>query len=489
MVENDIKKAITYARQSISRIPDESLSIEFQQSEAVKYIEARGWVLAGSYSDPDVKGWRRNRPGFDAMLDALRTGSADVLVLYKLSRFARNLMMQEEVVAEIAEAGGDLVSITEPHISTSPMIRQILGAVNENYRRDQSDWLKSTFAARARKGLPHGYAPFGYQKEDLQLVPDDATSPLARQVWEWALSGEGSVEITYRLNERGISPPRASVWTPSAVLRMLHNPAYAGHVQHRGEIVARDTHPAIVTDAEYDEVQRTLDRRSSHRRKAQPSWAEGFVWHGCGRRMFLAGWHRKDGEDRPRFRCAHAFARERRGVMACTHRPASTFAAYVEEGIATALVDLFRRFRPVEDVVSALEHQQGASEREHDRRRQRLDRRLSDLERQRQRLLDLVLQGTIDPALYGDRDAALKVEIATVNAALHATPAPVSRPEVAKVHHELSDVGAIIAVVAREQPERLVPTLSRLGARYVIGDGPNRLDVAPEWRAYFASSW
>lgn len=481
---SEVRRCVTYARQSITRDDADSLSIEFQERECAAYATRQGWVMTGTYSDPDTKGWRRNRPGFDAMLEAIGRGESDTVLVYKLSRFARNLMMQEAVVSEIADAGGTLISVTEPHINT-PMIRQILGAVNENYRRDQSDWLRSTFAARARRGMPHGYAPFGYRKEDKHLVPDDATAAIARQVFDWALQGEGSVEITFRLNERGILTQRGRAWQPEAVLDILRNPAYAGHVQHRGEVVARDTHPAIVTDAEYQQVQAIIARRSQHRRKASPSWAEGFVWHACGRRMYLAGWHR-NGEDRPRFRCAHAFARSHRGESPCTIRPASTFAAYVERDLPTMLGDLVDRLASPTAILDALRAQQGATERQRATKRTRLERRLADLERQRQRLLDLVLQERIDPALYGERDAALKVELATVRADLDATPPPIDPAAVTAQHQQIAAMSDVVRVVAGHDPAALVPVLTILEARYVIGDGSPRLEVGEAFQPYFA---
>lgn len=473
-----------YARQSISKIPEDSLSIEFQIQSCQEYVAKHGGVIVGTFTDPDTKGWKRNRPGFDAMLDMVKRGESDSVLLYKLSRFARNLMMQEEVVTEIAEAGGELVSITEPHITTSPMIRQILGAVNENYRRDQSDWLRSTFAARARKGSHHGYAPFGYRIEAGQLVPDDATAAQARQVWEWALEGHGTPEITYRLNERGWTTRNGKPWSQTTVLRVLRNPTYAGHVPFGGEVVARDTHPAIVTDAEYEQVQATIDRRSYQRRKVAPSWAEGFVWHACGRRMYLAQWE-ADGVQRGRFRCAGLWAGKDRPGERCEDRPASIFADVAEGIIAEACIDLVGRLVTVPRVVAALERQEGASTRERERHRTRLERRLADLEGQRQRLLDLVLQEKIDPALYGDRDATLKAEIASVRADLASTPVVTPIAEIERRTGQIRAMLDVVPAIVATDPARLVPLLTTLGARLVVGDGPPRLEVAKEWRPYF----
>lgn len=480
---DDPKRYRLYARQSLSRTPEDSLSVDFQLAECTAYVARQGGVVVGSYTDPDTKGWKRNRPGFNAMLADLQPG--ETVLLFKLSRFARNLLMQEEVVNEIAAAGGELVSITEPHITTSPMIRQILGAVNENYRRDQSDWLKSTFAARARKGNHHGYAPFGYRIEDGELVPDPATEAQARQVWQWALEGHGTPEITYRLNERGWTTRNGKPWTQTTVLRLLRNPTYAGHVPFGGEVVARDAHPAIVSDAEYDQVQATIDRRSYQRRKAAPSWAEGFVYHACGQRMYLAQWE-ADGVQRGRFRCKDVWAQKGSGRR-CSHRPASVFAHKIEAGIVAALIDLVSRLDNVAQITDRIAQQQGASSRERDRQRQRLSRRLSDLEGQRQRLLDLVLGGTIDPALYGERDASLKAEIATVRAELDATPATIPPGEIERRYGQIRAMREVLDVLAADDPSGLVPMLAVLEARYVIGgrEEPARLEVGEHWRAYF----
>jgi DNA invertase Pin-like site-specific DNA recombinase len=465
---SDRPRFVIYARQSLSRFPDDSLSIEMQVKACREFAASRGGTVVGTFTDPDQKGWRRHRPGFDAMLDTIRNGSASCVILYKLSRFARDLMMQEAVVSEIAEAGGDLVSVTEPHVSTSPMVRQILGAVNENYRRDQSDWLRSTFAARARRGHHHGYAPWGYRIEAKCLVLDDETAPLVREVWDWALAGHGTPEITHRLTERGRVTAKGKPWTQTAVLRLLRNPVYAGHVPFGGEIVARDAHPAIVTDAEFAAVQSLIDRRASQRRKAAPSWAEGFVWHACGQRMYLATW--TEGEvSRPRFRCYRANTGTRGDR--CEVRPASLFGDLAEAVIVRELSALAGRLLEPDAVLAALAATAGASARERHKVRERIERRLADLDRQRDRLLDLFLAEKIDADRYAARDAALKAETATVRADLASVPPPLTAIEAADQHDRLADLTLAIPGLARHAPAGLVRVMVALDARLVVG-GP-----------------
>src|SRR5690606_14470152 len=107
------------------------------------------------------------------------------------------------------------------------------------------------------------------------------------------------------------------------------------------EIVAHNAHPALVTDAEYRQVQALIALRSDRRRKADPSWVEGFVWHACGRRMYLSGWS-DGGTRRSRFRCKGVWATSRIDATRCTHRPATVFASIIENELAIAIVDLAR---------------------------------------------------------------------------------------------------------------------------------------------------
>lgn len=474
-----------YARQSVSRIPEESLSIEFQLQECTAYVQRTGGIIAGSFSDPDTKGWRRNRPGFDAMLDTIRSGKADTVLLFKLSRFARNLMMQEEVVGEIADAGGELVSITEPHITTSPMIRQILGAVNEDYRRVQSDWLRSAFAARARKGQHHGYAPFGYRIEAGALVlGDDADR--ARQIWDWALEGHGGYELSIRANDRGWTTVKGKPWETTGMLRILRNPLYAGHVRYRGEVVMRDAHPALVSDAEFAEVQAILNRRTRQKRKAELVWTEGFVYHACGRRMYTV---KQAGERDPRYRyrCVGqwVFRSPGKTYPPCDQRPSSARASVVETEMVRAVLDLVPRLTTVDQVLATMERQQGSTARDRERQRSRLAKRLDDLTHQRQRLLDLVLSEKVDADLYGTRDDALKAEIATVRAELDATPPTVSLDTLERHHGQIRGMLQAVTAVVNDDPSRVASILSAIDAKWIIGDGPGHLEIGEAWRPYF----
>ena len=72
----DRARFCSYARQSLSRDPDQSLSIDFQLAACREFVARQGGVIVGEFSDPDTKGWKRHRPGFDAMLATIANGTA-----------------------------------------------------------------------------------------------------------------------------------------------------------------------------------------------------------------------------------------------------------------------------------------------------------------------------------------------------------------------------------------------------------------------------
>lgn len=483
------KRALTYARQSLTRGPqDDSLSIEMQTRACREYIARQGWELCGTFEDPDQKGWKAHRPAFDAMLDRFRQGAADIVVVFKLSRFARDLLHQERIIGEIADAGGELASVTEPYISTSPMVRQILGAVNEQFRRDQGDFLKATWAGRARRGYHHGGAPYGYRMEDGELAVDEPAASVVREMFSWALAGHGSPEIASRLNARNVPTPRAGQqWTEERVLRLLRRPAYCGRVMLNGEIVTDEgRHEPLVSPVTFDAVQLILDRRRGTRRKDAPSWVDGFVRHACGRRMYAAmhvtatsrGW---------RYRCGATTANAAKHEH-CDARPGSMMVGKVEAAFVSLLGDALTQLVPPDRAAARLEAAHAADAVTRDAERARLARRLAEVERQRDRLLDLTLQGHVAEDAYTLRDATLRAERDRIRATLAELPTPVNPAALARRHATLVEARAALEVAIRHDPAALPGVLHALDVTLVIGDGAPRLAWGPETGVFVGGS-
>ena len=471
-------RAVIYARQSNARPQDgdDSLSIEMQVKACREYIARQGWELVGTFEDPDQKGWKAHRPAFDAMLQRFRDGGADICVVFKLSRFARDLMHQERIIGEIADAGGELASVTEPYISTSPMVRQILGAVNEQARRDQGDFLKAAFAGRARRGYHHGPAPYGYRKRDGEMVPEEPAASIVREMYDWASAGDGSPTIASRLNDRGIRTSRSgSPWSPSRVLELLRRPVYAGLVALNGEIVREGHHEPLVSRETWETVQQAMAETSGRyrrRSKHDPSWIDGFVEHACGGRMYAT---RDRHDNNWRYRCGHISYPAYVSQPVCTVRPQSMAARKIETALVTLLGDALARIVPPEVAAARIEADHAEQAATRVRTRDRLTRRIAAIATQRDRLLDMTLRGSVTEDAYIERDAALRDELATLRRELDAVPPPVDIAQVTAQHQALMDARLVYFGLVEQSPDDLPGVLTALDVRVVIGAGPPRL--------------
>src|SRR5687767_6827968 len=132
MSMSDHPRCIIYCRQSDSGGDGvESLSIESQEQRLREYADLQGWAVLAVERDADLRGWQDEdeRPGLAAALRRAEE-DGDVLLVWDLSRLARKLRIQENIVARLADAGVEIASLNEPWAS-APMFRQILGAVAE----------------------------------------------------------------------------------------------------------------------------------------------------------------------------------------------------------------------------------------------------------------------------------------------------------------------------------------------------------------------
>src|SRR5205807_10485953 len=114
-------------------------------------------------------------------LGAIQERSAKGLVVYRLDRLARDLIVQEQLLAEVRRMGGEVFStsaaeagylVDDPDDPSRKLIRQVLGAVSEYERAMISLRLRTGRHRKAeRGGFAYGSPPFGWRAEDKELVP------------------------------------------------------------------------------------------------------------------------------------------------------------------------------------------------------------------------------------------------------------------------------------------------------------------------------
>lgn len=154
---------------------------------------------------------------------------AQMLVIPRLDRLARDLVMSEQLLREVWDADGTVVSCAEgegnlhddPNDPSRALIRQVLGAVAA-YERSMIvlRMKRGRLAKKARGGYSTGAPPYGYKADGHgNLVPDPAQQEGLAVIHAMHSEGASYRQIAAELNRRGVPTKRGLVgsWFPSTV--------------------------------------------------------------------------------------------------------------------------------------------------------------------------------------------------------------------------------------------------------------------------------
>ncbi|MCW2671787.1 MAG: resolvase [Frankiales bacterium] len=226
-------KFIAYLRVSTDKQAEQGLGIDVQREAIRKWARANGHKITGEAVDEGVSGSNGldTRTGLAEALAALKHGQAVGIAVYRLDRLARDLVLQEQLLAEIRRMGCDLASTSaaeagylsdDPDDPSRRLIRQVLGAVSE-YERAM---IRLRLAAgRRRKAELGGYAfgspPFGYRAEGKALVPHPDEYPALLRIRELHESGKSLRGIAATLTAEGHRPKRSTRWHTESLRQIL----------------------------------------------------------------------------------------------------------------------------------------------------------------------------------------------------------------------------------------------------------------------------
>lgn len=219
--------AIGYIRVSTSEQATDGVSLEAQAAKIRAYCDLNDLELAATYADEGLSGKRAdNRPQFQAALDhACRTGSA--LVVYSLSRFARNTAETIALADRLQAAGADLVSLSEKIDTTTAagkMVFRMLAVLAEFERDQVSERTKAALAHKRSKGERiSGRIPFGKTlASDGKALLDNPVEQRAIELMAQLRADGWTLQaICDELQRRQIATKTASTWRPNTVRAIL----------------------------------------------------------------------------------------------------------------------------------------------------------------------------------------------------------------------------------------------------------------------------
>lgn len=284
----------------------ESNSISSQRDLLRSYVQSRDDLrIFDIYIDDGYSGADFNRPEFERMMEDIRAGKVNCVIVKDLSRFGRDYIEAGRLIQKTFPAFRvRFIAVTDQYDSLSAdkaehaLVLPVKNFVNDSYCRDISMKVRAHQKVKRLEGKCISAFPvYGYLKspdDKNRLIVDEYAADVVRRIFSWKIAGMSLGGIANKLNDLGILSPleykkvsgirfstgfeRAGTakWAAGSVKRILTNRVYIGYMEQgkqekisykvKKRIVkpeeqwsrVKNTHEAVISDMDFMLVQELL---------------------------------------------------------------------------------------------------------------------------------------------------------------------------------------------------------------------------------------
>ena len=425
---------------------DESNSVSNQREMLRAFVEKEP-EFAGcqviELCDDGYSGTNMNRPAMTELLEMVKKGQADCIIVKDFSRFGRDYLTVSDYVDQIFPFMGiRFISINDHYDSakchgvTSGVDIAFRNVIYGYYSKDLSLKVKSGKRTKAENGdFLSPFAPIGYLKapdNKNQLIIEPEGAEIVRRIFRMAGEGKSVLQIVRKFNAEGVLTPselknkmgffhkwwesvgEQKLWDSGTVTIILRDERYLGknvygktqriavgsHKARRESrsqwIVTEDCHEPIVTAEEFAAAKAML--KAYEEKSASP--AENYLFRGkvrCGNCGYAMAHSKKPT---PRFFC---ITHHRYTDCGCAkgHIKESVLAEVVlsaVHGYVKTLLDEIQLLKSAENSgrILALQKQLAA-----------LQKNIAGMKEQKAQLYDLLVDEKIDRADFKEKQGLL----------------------------------------------------------------------------------
>ena len=352
--------AVIYARYSSSSQREES--IEGQVKECTAYAERNGYNIIGTYADRAISGTTDNRPQFQKMIADSKRKLFDIVIVWKLDRFARNRYDSARYKNQLKRNGVKVISATEviSQGAEGILLESVLEGMAEWYSEDLKEKVVRGLTINAEKCKWNGGTlPIGYiVDEEQHLQINTMTAPFVLEAFKLYDQGKTITEIRDYLNSKGLTNTKGRPITWGAVQHMLSNRRYIGEYSFQ-DITIPNGIPTIIPQDLFDRVQERLakNKKAPARAKAQETYlltTKLFCGH-CGTSMNGESGKSRNGTIHRYYKC-HA---SKKKLNDCKKKPIKkeviedlvvkeTMAMLMDDDMIEAIVSMLMRLQDEE---------------------------------------------------------------------------------------------------------------------------------------------
>ena len=387
--------AVIYARYSSDNQREES--IEGQIRECTAYAEKNGITVVKHYIDRALSAKTDNRPDFQQMIKDSEKRLFDIVLVWKLDRFARNRYDSAHYEYQLERNHVKLVSATEP-ISDGPagiMVKSMLTGMAEYYSAELSEKVVRGMTENVLKGKYNGGTiPIGYTVDEEKFFQiDPLKAPFVVEAFQRYNDGATMKELMNWLNDSGVTTNRNQKFTYNSIQTLLTNRRYIGENRFK-DIVMPDSIPVIIEKELFDSVQDKIakNRRAPARHKAEDDYllTTKLFCGMCGAMMFGECGTSRNKNVHHYYKCANA-----KRTKTCKKK--TVRKEWLEDLVVNETMKMIRDddcIQSIVDAVMILQEQENTV-------LPLLEKQMKDIERGIENLLNAIQEGILTSSTKG----------------------------------------------------------------------------------------
>lgn len=256
--------AVIYAR--YSSYGQNEQTIETQLEICEKYARNENLNIIGHYIDRALTGTNDERPQFQKMIRDSQKKLFDVIVVYRLDRFARNRRDSANYKYYLGLNGVFVHSATEytKGGEESLLLEGFLEIEAELYSKRLSRRVRDGQSKSIEKGqFLGGNIPFGFKVVDLKVQIDVKQADIVRYIFNAHADGLSKKQIVTELNQKGYLTNKGKPFVLNSIQKMLKNEKYIGHFYYQNKLYT-NIYPQIVDEQTFNKVQEKLKANMHH---------------------------------------------------------------------------------------------------------------------------------------------------------------------------------------------------------------------------------
>ena len=451
------KRAGIYIRVSTEHQLDKN-SLKTQEERLSTYSQQMGYRITKVYRDAGLSAKDTNRPGLVELMEDIKAGQINFVLVTKLDRITRSLRDLFQLMDFFNTNEVNFVSLSESIDTKTAMGRfffQLLGLLAQLEREVTAERVATDMRHRAEKGRwTGGIVPYGYMTQSLaykiykkqglnekeasknsvqdcpeakKLYIEPNTAKTVKWIFDKYIEFNSVRKVGTLLNSKGIKTRNGQLWPQTTIHRMLRSPTYIGKTNYgkrktdpiSGKLVKQDEstwtivdaeHEAIISKDIYNKVQKMLSVNSKKPTKPGRTYLlTGLIKCGlCGRSMSGYTFTKKEtGKSYSYYKC---WNRMQKGKIACDGLSLPTNA--LETFIVGQLKEISHNHDFLTDRKKILESIKAKlkdidSQNDIDQ----LSKNIVDLKRKLNVLMDKLQDGLIEDEDFSPRYTKIKADI------------------------------------------------------------------------------